>query len=110
MPPGIERQRVRADKVAGFDRALMGYERPQDHAFWARDRTGTLFSDRDGNVLGYYRRYAFGTVTFAEGIGPVRCHERIVMAASGGLSGTMVVDLVAELASWQVAGDGGPGP
>lgn len=75
VPPGIERQRVHADKVAGFDRALMGYERPQDHAFWARDRTGTLFSDRDGNVLGYGYAHPSGR------IGPVAASDPAYLPA-----------------------------
>lgn len=53
VPPGIERHPLRAEAVADLDRALMGYERPQDHAFWARDRTGAMFIDGAGTVRGY---------------------------------------------------------
>ena len=45
-----------------FDLALMGYERPQDHAFWARERTGVLFSDAAGTVLGYGYAHPSGRV------------------------------------------------
>ena len=62
VPPGIERHPVRAEAVAGLDRTLMGYERPQDHAFWARERTGALFTDGSGAVLGYGYAHPSGRV------------------------------------------------
>ncbi len=53
LPAGIARRPVAAASLAGFDRALMGYERPADHAFWARERQGVMFLDDAGGVLGY---------------------------------------------------------
>ncbi len=53
LPAGIQRRPVTAAAVADFDRAMMGYERPLDHAFWARERQGALFFDDAGTVLGY---------------------------------------------------------
>lgn len=53
LPDSVRRQPLRADDVAGLDRALMGYERPQDHAFWARDRVGACFVGSQGEVIGY---------------------------------------------------------
>lgn len=58
----VQRHPVRTEAVAAFDRALVGYERPQDHAFWMRDRTGVVFSDRTGTVLGYGYAHASGRV------------------------------------------------
>jgi GNAT superfamily N-acetyltransferase len=49
----VQRRAITAEAVAAFDRELVGYERPQDHAFWARDRDGALFTDEAGGVLGY---------------------------------------------------------
>jgi GNAT superfamily N-acetyltransferase len=62
LPVAIERRRVTAEAVAVFDRELMGYERPQDHAFWARDRTGALFTDAAGRVLGYGYAHPSGRI------------------------------------------------
>lgn len=58
----VERRPVRTDEVADFDRALMGYERPMDHAFWASDRTGVLFRDAAGTVLGYGYAHPSGRI------------------------------------------------
>lgn len=69
VPPSIRRHPLRAEAVAELDRALVGYERPQDHAFWARERTGTLFTDDSGAVLGYGYAHPSGR------IGPVAASE-----------------------------------
>ncbi len=53
LPAGIGRRPVVPTSLAAFDHALMGYERPQDHAFWARERQGVMFHDDAGGVLGY---------------------------------------------------------
>lgn len=58
----VERHVLRPEAVVAFDRALMGYERPQDHAFWAQDRTGALFTDRSGGVLGYGYAHRSGRI------------------------------------------------
>ena len=69
IPESIRRRPVTAEAVAGFDRALLGYERPADHAFWARERTGALFTDEAGTVLGYGYAHRSGR------IGPVAALE-----------------------------------
>ena len=69
VPQNVQRHPVRAEAVAEFDRTLMGYERPQDHAFWAHDRTGALFTDEVGTVLGYGYAHPSGR------IGPVAVHD-----------------------------------
>jgi GNAT superfamily N-acetyltransferase len=61
-PPGVERRSVTADAVAAFDRALVGYERGPDHAFWARERHGALFLDGGGTVLGYGYAHRSGRI------------------------------------------------
>ncbi len=62
LPEAVDRRRVTPEAVAAFDRALMGYERPQDHAFWASDRTGVLFADGAGAVLGYGYAHSSGRI------------------------------------------------
>ena len=69
IPESVRRRPVTAEAVAGFDRALLGYERPADHAFWARERTGVLFTDEAGTVLGYGYAHRSGR------IGPVAALE-----------------------------------
>ena len=62
LPESVHRRALTADGVAVFDRSLMGYERPQDHAFWARERTGVLFLDEAGTVLGYGYAHRSGRI------------------------------------------------
>jgi GNAT superfamily N-acetyltransferase len=62
LPDGIGRLPVRAETVAALDRSLLGYERPQDHALWARERTGALFTDETGAVLGYGYAHPSGRI------------------------------------------------
>jgi GNAT superfamily N-acetyltransferase len=62
VPPEVECRPLRAGAIAALDRALMGYERPQDHGLWARDRTGALFVERSGRVLGYGYAHRSGRV------------------------------------------------
>jgi len=69
IPESVRRRPVTAEAVAGFDRALLGYERPADHAFWARERTGALFTDEADTVLGYGYAHRSGR------IGPVAALE-----------------------------------
>ena len=69
IPESVRRRPVTAEAVAGFDRALLGYERPADHAFWARERTGALFTNEAGMVLGYGYAHRSGR------IGPVAALE-----------------------------------
>jgi len=69
LPESVHRRGIRAESVAAFDRELMGYERPQDHAFWARERDGVLFFDDAGVVLGYGYAHRSGR------IGPVAAIE-----------------------------------
>jgi GNAT superfamily N-acetyltransferase len=69
LPAGVRCRPISVDMVAEMDRALMGYERPQDHAFWAREREGVLFLDDAGAVLGYGYAHRSGR------IGPVAAVE-----------------------------------
>jgi hypothetical protein len=69
VPLDVQRRPLRAEAVAALDRALLGYERPADHAFWARERTGALFTDAGGVVLGYGYAHPSGR------IGPVAAVE-----------------------------------
>lgn len=62
LPEDVCRRSVSAEAVAAFDRELMGYERPQDHAFWRRERDGILFEDRAGHVLGYGYAHRSGRI------------------------------------------------
>jgi GNAT superfamily N-acetyltransferase len=69
LPEHVQRHPLRRDALAALDRALVGYERPQDHAFWARERTGAMFTAADGTVLGY------GYAQHSGRIGPVAALE-----------------------------------
>lgn len=64
----------------------------------------SVATDEEGAIVGYYRRYVYGTVTFARGVGPIRCRERMVLAGSHGLTTTKVVDMEAALVRFDVAG------
>jgi len=69
LPESVHRRPIAADAVAELDRTLLGYDRPRDHAFWARDRQGVLFLDDAGAVLGYGYAHSSGR------IGPVAAVE-----------------------------------
>jgi GNAT superfamily N-acetyltransferase len=69
LPANVQRRPVAAEAVAAFDEELVGYVRPQDHAFWARERQGALFVDEGGAVLGYGYAHRSGR------IGPVAAVE-----------------------------------
>jgi GNAT superfamily N-acetyltransferase len=69
LPKGVHRLPMTAEQVAALDRELVGYERPQDHALWSRERHGVLFSDDAGTVLGYGYAHPSGRV------GPVAAIE-----------------------------------
>lgn len=50
-----------AETLAALDRALLGYERPVDHAFWsATERRGWLFASEAGQLVGYAYAQASG--------------------------------------------------
>ncbi len=68
-PEGVRRRSIAQVDVNAFDRALVGYQRPQDHAWWSRDRDGVAFCDQDGTVLGYGYAHRSGRV------GPVAAVE-----------------------------------
>jgi len=69
VPESIKRRPISPDAVAELDRTLVGYERPADHAFWLRERTGALFTDEAGTVLGY------GYAQHSGRVGPVAALE-----------------------------------
>jgi GNAT superfamily N-acetyltransferase len=75
LPRGIERRQVSADALVGFDRALVGYERPQDHALWTRDRDGAVFVDEGGRLLGYGYAHRSGR------IGPIAAVDPALLPA-----------------------------
>jgi hypothetical protein len=60
LPGGVRAARVDVEAAGVIDRQLLGYERPQDHAFWASaDRSGFAFVSETGALLGY--GYAHGS-------------------------------------------------
>lgn len=73
LPPGVRRRPMVADAVAAFDRWLVGYERSQDHGFWAREREAALFLDDAGTVLGYGYAHPSGRV------GPVAAADPVYL-------------------------------
>ncbi|MGD8684608.1 MAG: GNAT family N-acetyltransferase [Chloroflexota bacterium] len=62
LPAGVQCRPLAADRVAVFDRQLLGYERPQDHGWWARERQGVCFCDDAGTVLGYGYAHPSGRI------------------------------------------------
>jgi GNAT superfamily N-acetyltransferase len=59
-----------AGDVAGLDRVILGYERPQDHAWWAdSERRGWIYEDSAGRLVGYGYAQASGR------LGPVAATE-----------------------------------
>jgi len=75
LPRATGRRPFTAEMVAALDRELIGYERPQDHAFWARERQGVLFDAADGTLLGYGYAHRSGR------IGPVVAREPSLLPA-----------------------------
>lgn len=69
LPKGFKRRRVAHHAVAALDVRLLGYERPQDHAFWARDRDGACYLDESDQLLGYGYAHRSGR------IGPVAASD-----------------------------------
>ena len=70
LPDGVSARPIAAEAVADVDAALMGYERPQDHAMWTdNDRRGWRFEGRDGDVLGYGYAHPSGR------LGPVAARD-----------------------------------
>lgn len=61
-PAHARRRSLSAAAVAALDRGLLGYERPQDHALWARDREGVLYVDANGALLGYGYAHRAGRI------------------------------------------------
>lgn len=54
LPDDVRAKPLDADWVASIDQAVLGYTRPQDHAFWSRhDRRGWSFENAAGELLGY---------------------------------------------------------
>ena len=62
LPEGIRRRPVTIDAVESLDRELVGYDRPVDHVFWARERTGALYFDDAGAALGYGYAHRSGRI------------------------------------------------
>jgi GNAT superfamily N-acetyltransferase len=75
LPAGVQRRPISLELVAELDRVLLGYQRPQDHTFWARERDGVLFLDAAGAVLGYGYAHRSGR------IGPVAALEPSYLAS-----------------------------
>ena len=81
LAANVQPRPMTASAVAAFDRELMGYERPQDHALWARERQGALFVDDAGVIVGYGYAHPSGR------LGPVAA---VAPASLPGLIGYLV--------------------
>jgi GNAT superfamily N-acetyltransferase len=75
LPPGFTRRPVDLAMVATLDHELLGYERPPDHVFWARERQGVLFMDGAGTLHGYGYAHPGGR------IGPVAAIDPLLLTA-----------------------------
>ncbi|MFV2063457.1 MAG: GNAT family N-acetyltransferase [Chloroflexota bacterium] len=54
LPTTLRTRPIEAAAVADLDDSLLGYRRPQDHAFWAQhERRGWMFESHAGELLGY---------------------------------------------------------
>ena len=63
LPDGWRGRPLLIDDVAELDRDVLGYERPQDHAFWAAtERRGWLFESETGRLIGYGYAQASGRI------------------------------------------------
>lgn len=91
---GPEAHRLLADRIAGIDREILGYERPADHRAWRRaDRRGTLYRERaTGKVLGY------GYAQQSGRLGPVAMLDRKLLPAVLG----DLMERIQPLGDWQV--------
>jgi hypothetical protein len=69
LPATIRRVPLDTGAAAALDREVLGYERPQDHALWRRERQAALFLDETGGVAGYGYAHPSGRV------GPVAARE-----------------------------------
>lgn len=70
LPDGVRARPVLADEVAPIDDQLLGYRRPQDHAFWSSGgRRGWVFETAGGRIIGYGYAHPSGR------IGPVAAVE-----------------------------------
>lgn len=70
LPVGVHAGPVDRDAVADLDLEVVGYERPQDHAFWASGgREGFMFVSDAGGLLGYGYAHPSGR------IGPIAASE-----------------------------------
>ena len=63
LPPGVRPGPVQTEVVAALDIEVVGYQRPQDHAFWAvGEREGFMFSSESGALLGYGYAHRSGRI------------------------------------------------
>jgi ribosomal protein S18 acetylase RimI-like enzyme len=63
LPHGVAARPIAPDAVVALDRAILGYERPQDHDFWRQaDREGWMYSSDAGELLGYGYAHRSGRV------------------------------------------------
>lgn len=62
-----------AADIVAIDDVLLGYQRPQDHAFWAQqDRRGWVFESSRGEVLGYGYAQPSGRIGPVAAVDPVQ--------------------------------------
>jgi GNAT superfamily N-acetyltransferase len=63
LPEGWRSRPLVHEEVAALDRSLLGYERPQDHAFWASSgRRGWILESESGELAGYGYAHASGRI------------------------------------------------
>ena len=63
LPAGWRSRPLVPDEVATLDRTLLGYERPQDHRFWAgTERRGWVVESASGELAGYGYAHPSGRI------------------------------------------------
>lgn len=70
LADGVRAQQIDHEAVSALDLELLGYDRPQDHAFWVHgQRDGWMYVSDSGSLLGYGYAHRSGR------IGPVAAVE-----------------------------------
>jgi len=79
-----------------------GDQAPAVECLYVIDYGASVMVDEQGNELGYFRLFDFGTVVYAAGVGPIACYQRGLLEA-GDLSDPGMEDWRLTLREYQIA-------
>jgi ribosomal protein S18 acetylase RimI-like enzyme len=77
LGPGVSSRPLVAEDVASLDASLLGYRRPDDHAFWASHGRQAWIFEGGGELLGYGYAQQSGRVGPVAAVDPKRLPEFI---------------------------------